>query len=60
MALSAIPYVDYPELRIDEHESTEMPFRYVRDDDGKPIMPKVSDSYVVSSLPICTLIACAA
>ncbi|KAI9739445.1 MAG: hypothetical protein M1818_005133 [Claussenomyces sp. TS43310] len=38
--LSDIPYVDYPELRINKNESTEMPFRYVRGDDGRPIMPK--------------------
>jgi len=39
--LNEIPYVDYPELRIDEHESTEMPFRYVRNAVGSPVMPKV-------------------
>ncbi|KAI5297346.1 hypothetical protein KEM56_004886, partial [Ascosphaera pollenicola] len=38
--LEQVPYVDYPELRINEHESTEMPFRYVKDDQGKPIMPE--------------------
>ncbi|KAL8976062.1 MAG: hypothetical protein Q9205_007864 [Flavoplaca limonia] len=41
-ALDAIPYLDYPEIRIDEHESTEMPFRYVTAADGKPAMPEVS------------------
>ena len=40
--LNDIPYVDDPELRIDEHESTVMPFRYVKDADGKAIMPQVS------------------
>ncbi|MCJ1418913.1 hypothetical protein MMC32_005264 [Xylographa parallela] len=40
VALDEIPYIDYPELKIDEHESTEMPFRYVMDENGKPIMPK--------------------
>lgn len=40
--LDKVPYVDYPELRIDEHETTEMPFRYVKDGDGRPIMPDVS------------------
>ncbi|ODA80332.1 hypothetical protein RJ55_03290 [Drechmeria coniospora] len=39
IALNKIPYVDFPELRFSEHESTEMPFRYVTDHDGKPIMP---------------------
>jgi ribosome biogenesis SPOUT family RNA methylase Rps3 len=42
VALEKISYVDNPELRVDEHESTEMPFRYVKDKDGKPIMPEVS------------------
>ena len=39
--LKDIPYIDYPELQMDEHESTEMPFRYVRNTDGSPCMPKV-------------------
>ena len=39
--LSDIPYIDHPELSIGEHESTEMPFRYVRNSDGSPFMPKV-------------------
>ncbi|KAL9102594.1 MAG: hypothetical protein Q9163_002274 [Psora crenata] len=38
--LQEIPYIDYPELKIDEHESTEMPFRYIKDKDGKPVMPE--------------------
>ncbi|CAD6579234.1 MAG: hypothetical protein ASARMPREDX12_009101 [Alectoria sarmentosa] len=38
--LKDIPYVDYPELQIDEHESTEMPFRYVKTVDGLPCMPE--------------------
>lgn len=37
--LDGIPYVDFPELKLDEHESTEMPFRYVIDEHGNPIMP---------------------
>lgn len=37
--LDEIPYVDFPELQLDEHESTEMPFRYVTDFEGRPIMP---------------------
>lgn len=40
--LSEIPYVDNPEIRINEHESVEMPFRYMTDVNGLPIMPKVS------------------
>ncbi|KAI0842695.1 DUF431-domain-containing protein [Hypoxylon sp. FL0890] len=38
--LNKIPYVDFPELKFNEHESTQMPFRYVTDKEGKPIMPE--------------------
>ncbi|KAK9774463.1 putative Protein arginine N-methyltransferase SFM1 [Seiridium cardinale] len=38
--LSKIPYLDHPDLKFSEHESTQMPFRYVKDKDGKPIMPE--------------------
>ncbi|CAD0094757.1 unnamed protein product [Aureobasidium vineae] len=37
--LENIKYVDHPEIKVDEHESTEMPFRYVLDKDGNPIFP---------------------
>ena len=37
--LDDIPYIDHPELKINKHESTEMPFRYVKDDNGNPVMP---------------------
>ncbi|KAL8392535.1 hypothetical protein RB595_002649 [Gaeumannomyces hyphopodioides] len=40
LPLEDIPYLDFPELKFNEHESTEMPFRYVEGDDGKPLMPK--------------------
>jgi len=39
--LHEVPYVDFPELKLAEHETTEMPFRYVKDSSGQPIMPKV-------------------
>ncbi|PNY28371.1 Protein arginine N-methyltransferase SFM1 [Tolypocladium capitatum] len=39
IALDGVPYVDFPELKFNEHESTEMPFRYVTDQAGQPIMP---------------------
>lgn len=39
--LDKIPFVDNPEIRVDQHESTEMPFRYVTDKNGQPIMPEV-------------------
>ncbi|TKA52454.1 hypothetical protein B0A49_11023, partial [Cryomyces minteri] len=38
--LEEIPYVDHPEIKIDEHESTEMPFRYVKDKNSQPIFPE--------------------
>ncbi|KAI0881746.1 DUF431-domain-containing protein [Annulohypoxylon maeteangense] len=38
--LNKVPFVDFPELKFNEHESTQMPFRYVTDEDGKPIMPE--------------------
>ena len=41
VALDDISYVDFPELRVDKHESTKMPFRYVKRLDGSPVMPKV-------------------
>jgi ribosome biogenesis SPOUT family RNA methylase Rps3 len=43
--LLEVPYVDDPDLQFNEHESTSMPFRYVKDKEGKPIMPKVSPFY---------------
>ncbi|POR38639.1 Protein arginine N-methyltransferase SFM1 [Tolypocladium paradoxum] len=39
IALDKVPYVDFPELKFNDHESTEMPFRYVTDQAGQPIMP---------------------
>ncbi|KAJ0424522.1 SAM-dependent RNA methyltransferase [Aspergillus carlsbadensis] len=38
--LEEIQYVDHPEIVVNEHERTEMPFRYVKDSSGKPIMPE--------------------
>ncbi|KAI9832365.1 MAG: hypothetical protein M1838_005644, partial [Thelocarpon superellum] len=38
--LTRIPYLDDPEIQLDEHERTEMPFRYVRDESGRPVMPQ--------------------
>lgn len=39
VSLDDIPYVDHPELRINEHETTQMPFRYVATKDKRPVMP---------------------
>jgi len=47
VALENIPYIDNPEFKINEHESTEMPFRYVTDKSGKPILPEVSSREVL-------------
>jgi ribosome biogenesis SPOUT family RNA methylase Rps3 len=41
LPLDQIAYVDAPEFKINKHESTQMPFRYVRDDNGQPLMPEV-------------------
>jgi len=38
--LQQILYIDYPELRIDKNETTQMPFRYVKDENGQPVMPE--------------------
>ncbi|KAI9801373.1 MAG: hypothetical protein M1825_003352 [Sarcosagium campestre] len=38
--LDEIDFVDDPEIKIDEHESSEMPFRYIRGPDGQPVMPE--------------------
>ncbi|ODQ63995.1 DUF431-domain-containing protein [Nadsonia fulvescens var. elongata DSM 6958] len=38
--LDGINYIDYPEFRFNKMESTEMPFRYVLDAEGKPILPE--------------------
>lgn len=43
VALDKVPYVDFPELKFNAHESTQMPFRYVTDKEGNPIMPQVSE-----------------
>ena len=40
--LDQIKYIDHPELQIDKHESTQMPFRYIKDENGRPVMPEVS------------------
>ncbi|KAN0079264.1 SAM-dependent RNA methyltransferase [Elaphomyces granulatus] len=38
-SLQQIPYIDFPELYINKHEHVEMPFRYVKGNNGQPIMP---------------------
>nr|OQO21832.1 hypothetical protein B0A51_10140 [Rachicladosporium sp. CCFEE 5018] len=38
--LNNVPYVDRPNIEIAEGESVEMPFKYVKGRDGKPIMPE--------------------
>ncbi|KAK6464485.1 SAM-dependent RNA methyltransferase [Scheffersomyces coipomensis] len=34
-----IKFIDYPEIRYNKYEATEMPFRYVIDKNGEPILP---------------------
>lgn len=41
-----IDFIDFPELKFSKNESTEMPFRYVRDSQtGEPIMPEVCEKF---------------
>ncbi|KAH3674529.1 hypothetical protein WICPIJ_009542 [Wickerhamomyces pijperi] len=35
-----IKFIDYPEFRFNKSEAVEMPFRYVLDSEGQPILPK--------------------
>lgn len=35
-----IKFIDYPEIRYNKYESTEMPFRYILDKEGTPILPE--------------------
>ena len=35
-----INFIDYPEIRYNKYESTEMPFRYILDSEGTPILPE--------------------
>ncbi|KAH7326007.1 SAM-dependent RNA methyltransferase [Stachybotrys elegans] len=51
--LDKIPYTDFPELKFNEHESTQMPFRYVKDQDGNPIMPDVKIHATIPSSSWC-------
>ncbi|PVH17692.1 uncharacterized protein CXQ87_000585 [Candidozyma duobushaemuli] len=35
-----INFIDYPEIKFSQYESTEMPFRYIVDENGEPILPE--------------------
>lgn len=35
-----IKFLDYPEIRFNKYEATEMPFRYIIDENGEPILPR--------------------
>ncbi len=50
MPLDNIKFVNNPQLRINEHEITEMPFRYMIDDKRMPIMPDVGPPRAASVL----------
>lgn len=36
----SINFIDYPEFRFNANEAIEMPFRYVLNSDGRPILPQ--------------------
>lgn len=38
--LKDLEFIDYPEIRFNKNEATEMPFRYLVDKDGLPILPE--------------------
>ncbi|KAF8688580.1 hypothetical protein RHS03_09547, partial [Rhizoctonia solani] len=38
--LQDLPYVDHPTIRFNAKESVEMPFRYITDSKGEPILPE--------------------
>lgn len=40
VALDEIPYIDHPTIIVNRHESHDMPFRYVKNSDGDPVMPE--------------------
>lgn len=42
--LDRISYIDRPDIEIAKGETISMPFKYVKGDDGKPILPKVSQT----------------
>lgn len=35
-----IKFIDYPEFRFNKNEATEMPFRYILNNENKPILPE--------------------
>ncbi|EAT87533.2 hypothetical protein SNOG_05142 [Parastagonospora nodorum SN15] len=45
-----ISFIDHPELKINKNESTEMPFRYVKGEDGRPIMPEARKQHLLFQL----------
>ncbi|KAI8998167.1 SAM-dependent RNA methyltransferase [Gaertneriomyces semiglobifer] len=38
--LNDLPYTDHPEIRFNKKECVQMPFRYLRNDDGEPKLPE--------------------
>lgn len=38
--LEDVPFVDDPEIKVDKYETTQMPFRYVKNEKGEPIIPE--------------------
>lgn len=50
--------VDAPEFKLNKHESIQMPFRYVKNEDGNPILPEVSLLVIMHVLPTDNSRAC--
>ncbi|RKP01928.1 hypothetical protein CXG81DRAFT_29636 [Caulochytrium protostelioides] len=48
--LDDIPYVDNPDIVFNAHESVNMPFRYIRNPDGTPLMSKTVHHLIHKSL----------
>jgi len=47
LPLDKIPFVDYPEIKVNKHESVRMPFRYVKNAEG-PVMPNGMSELIAS------------
>lgn len=48
--LDEIPFVDFPTIKFNKVESIEMPFRYVKDEKGEPILPPGMKAHLKADL----------
>ncbi|KIR60381.1 hypothetical protein I314_03674 [Cryptococcus bacillisporus CA1873] len=48
--LDEIPFVDFPTIKFNKVESIEMPFRYVKDENGEPILPPGMKAHLKADL----------